>query len=67
MEDKLKEIYYDPNVGLISANKLYHKLKDQGITLKQIQEFIKKQNTPQLYKPITKEKSYFPITSFKPY
>ena len=67
MEDKIKEAYYNPDIGLISANKLYHKLKDQGITLKQIQEFIKKQNTTQLYKPIIKEKSYFPITSFKPY
>ena len=34
MEDKIKEAYYNPDIGLISSNKLYHKLKDQGITLK---------------------------------
>ena len=66
MEAKIKEVYYNPTTGLISANKLYHKLKDQGITLKQVQDFLKKQETSQRYKPITKEKVYFPITSFKP-
>lgn len=67
MDDKIKEAYYDPTTGLISASKLYRKLKDQGISLKQIQDFLKKQEISQLYKPITKEKKYFPITSYKPY
>ena len=56
MEDKLKEIYYNPTTGLISAAKLYHKVKDQGITLKQVKDFIKSQEISQLYKPVTKEK-----------
>ena len=67
MEDKIKEAYYNPTTGLISANKLYQKLKEQGITLKQIKEFIRSQETGQLYKPITKESVYFPITSYRPY
>ena len=66
MEDKLKEIYYNPNVGLISANKLYQKVKDQGISLKQVQDFIQKQETAQLFKPVIKQKIYFPITSYEP-
>ena len=66
MEDKLKEIYYNPNVGLISANKLYQKVKDKGITLKQTVSFIKKQETAQLLKPVIKQKNYFPICSFEP-
>ena len=67
MEDKLKEIYYNPTTGLISAAKLYHKVKNQGITLKQVKDFIKSQEIGQLYKPVTKEKVYFPISSHKPY
>ena len=67
MEEKIKSAYYDPNIGLVSATKLYQKLKDQGISMKQIQDVLKKQEMSQLYKPITKERVYFPITSFKPY
>ena len=65
--DKIKEAYYNPSTGLISANKLYHKLKDEGITLKQVQDFLKNQEATQLYKPITKQKAFFPITSYDPY
>ena len=62
----IQETYYNPLTGLISANKLYQKLKDQGITLKQIQEFLKKQETSQLYKPVTKKKIFFPIVAYEP-
>ena len=67
MDKKLSEVFYNPETGLISANKRYQKVNKNGFTLKQVQEFIKNQETTQLYKPITKEKSYFPITSYEPY
>ena len=67
MEEKLKEIYYNPQTGLISANKLYQKVKQDGVTLKQVKDYINKQETAQLLKPVVKPKMYFPITSFGPY
>ena len=36
MEDLIKRAYYDTKTGFISSNKLYQKLKLQGVTLKQI-------------------------------
>ena len=62
----LQQAYYDPSTGLISAQKLYQKLKVQGVTLKQVQDFLKKQEVVQLLKPAVKPKVYFPITSFEP-
>ena len=67
MEEKLKEIYYNPQTGLISANNLFQKVKQDGITLKQVLTFIRKQETAQLLKPVVKPKIYFPISSFEPY
>ena len=51
---------------MISAQKLYQKLKDKKITLKQIKEFISKQATTQLHAPVSKNKVYFPITAYEP-
>ena len=66
MEDILRKYYYDPELGLISANKLYQKVKEHGITLKQVKVFISKQETAQLYKPMKIQKTYFPTTSYGP-
>ena len=65
-EKLLHETYYNPTTGLISANKLYQKLKDQGITLKQIKDFLEKQETSQLFKPVVKNKVFFPIVAYEP-
>lgn len=67
MEELIKSTYYDPTTGLISANKIYQKLKDKGVSLKQIKEFLEKQETSQLYKPVTKQKVFFPIVSYAPF
>ena len=48
MNDKLiKSSYYDPEYGLFSATKLYQKLKDKGVTLNEVKDFIKKQEVGQ--------------------
>ena len=66
MEDKLKEIFYNPETGLISANKLFQKVKKDGYTRKQVDDFVKKQTTAQMHKPVVKEQVFFPITSYEP-
>ena len=63
----LQQAYYDPSTGLMGAQKLYQKLKVQGVTLKQVQDFLKKQEVVQLLKPAVKSKVYFTITSFEPH
>ena len=59
--DKLRETYYDPEEGLMGARKLYEKLKTQGVTYKEIKDFLDKQEVAQRHKPIQKPKAYFPI------
>ena len=55
--EQLKELYYNPKTGLISANKLYFKL-NKKVPLAKIKEFISNQEIHQLLKSITKEKAF---------
>ena len=59
----LSDVYYDPVQGFMSAAKIYEKVKDQGYTMKQVREFIKKQETDQVNKHINKPKYYNTIVS----
>ena len=45
----LQKVYYDPKIGLVSADRLYKKLKSQGITRKQVSEFLRKQQVQQTH------------------
>ena len=45
----LQKVYYDPKIGLVSEDRLYKKLKSQGITRKQVSEFLRKQQVQQLH------------------
>lgn len=59
--DKLAEIYNNPRFGLLGPDKLYEKVKQYGITQKQIKEFLTNRAENQIYKPPTKPNEYFPI------
>ncbi len=64
--DLLKQLYYDPNTGLQSKDKLYRKAKavDKTITLRLVKEFLDKQPTAQITKQhIIKQTDYDTITS----
>ena len=65
-EEKIRELYLNPEFGLSSANKLYQKLKNIGIIRKQIKEFLSKQESAQISKRVTKPKHYLPIMSYGP-
>jgi hypothetical protein len=45
IENKLKEIYYNPTTGLSSAQQLYINANKDGkiVTLKQVKEWLSKQ------------------------
>ena len=57
----IKEAYYSPILGFQSAQKLYRKLKGEypTITLKKIQDFIKKQSVAQVHKETGIDKSQY--------
>ena len=64
--DLLKQLYYDPETGLQSKDKLYRKAKalDKTVTLKIVKEFLDKQPTAQITKQHSvKAKDYDTITS----
>jgi transposase InsO family protein len=55
--NQLKELYYNPKTGLISANKIYHKL-NKSIPLSTIKDFIEKQEIAQLAKVNKRKMNY---------
>jgi transposase InsO family protein len=69
MSDQLlKENYYNPNIGLISAKKLYKKLKPEypELKLKHLTKLLKNQETYQVFQPIPKLK-YYPVIAHLPF
>jgi hypothetical protein len=76
-EEQLKKIYYSPEEGFLTTQKLYKRLKDdykqnpieanewkKKITLKQIQSFISKQKVGQTFQqPSLRKLGFF---QFKP-
>ena len=50
MNTIIKDTYYDPSTGLQSAKKLFEKLKNKGVKMHEIKDFISKQETHQLNK-----------------
>lgn len=58
VQQQIKDAFYDPKTGLWSANKIYKKLKAQGVKvkLKDVKAVLEKQLVTQVYKPIDKPK-----------
>lgn len=62
----LQELYYNPEIGLISAKRFHSKIKHYGYKLKDVNEFMKKQKTYQLNRKDTQQKlKYIPIKGVK--
>jgi pyrroloquinoline quinone (PQQ) biosynthesis protein C len=63
--EELSKLYYDPKVGLISAEKLYQKVKHYGFSLKDVKEFLKKQELAQIHHRRVKDvKKNIPIIDY---
>ena len=41
MQKLISDTFYDPKYGMQSATKLYNKLRDKGITLKQVKDLLR--------------------------
>ena len=59
---RIRQAYYDPKVGLVSGDRLYRKLRSQGITRKDITNFLEKQQVNQMHHQ-SKKPDYYPIYS----
>ena len=59
----LFNLYYSPNTQFTSIRSLYDAVKNQGITQKEVKDFIQRQDTTQLFKAQKKPKHYFPIVA----
>eukprot|EP01050_Picozoa_sp_SAG11_P018383 SAG11_NODE_2767_length_2997_cov_133.602830_3_plen_112_part_01 len=60
MEKELKKIYYDPDVNTSSAKRLYQAAKERGVKvkIKEVDEFIKKQEAFQQTKTFKAPKEF---------
>lgn len=47
-DEYLKSVYYDPAQGLQSATKIYERVKRKGYSLKDVKDFIRKQELAQV-------------------
>ncbi len=63
--EQLKELYYDPAQGFSGADKLYKKAKalKLNLSLKDIKDFLSRQNVAQQHKQVKPEKYYLPFKS----
>ena len=59
-EQELRDIYYDPSEGYQSAERLYQKAKEKGLSVsrKMVREWLKIQDTYTRYKPIIRKHKY---------
>ena len=59
-EEKLKAIYYNAKTGFLSFNKLWKRVKEEGIPLSQndVRIFLEQQKPYELHKQIQKPKEF---------
>ncbi len=60
IEQKLRDIYYDPSAGFQSAERLYQKAKDDGLSVSRriVKEWLKTQDTYTRHKPIVRKHKF---------
>ncbi len=60
IEQKLRDLYYDPGTGFQSAEQLYQKAKDDGldVSCRIVKEWLKTQHTYTRHKPIVRKHKF---------
>ena len=59
-EQEVRNIYYDPSVGYQSAERLYRKAKEKGLSVsrRMVREWLKTQDTYTRYEPIVRKHKF---------
>ena len=55
MRSILRRVYYDPKKGYGGVQALYRQVRKHGITLAQVRDWVKEQDTYTLHKPIRRK------------
>ena len=60
IEQELRDLYYNPETGFQSAERLYQKAKEEGLKIsrKNVREWLKTQNTFSMFKPAIKRHKF---------
>ena len=60
IEQRLRDIYYNPGTGFQSMERLYQKAKDDGLNIscRVVKEWLKTQDTYTRYKPIVRKHKF---------
>jgi Integrase core domain len=58
----LKDLFYDPKVGLSSALAFMKRARQAGYSSKEITDFIKRQKVAQIHKEVHRPTEFFPLT-----
>ena len=60
IEQKLRDIYYDPGAGFQSAERLYQKARNDGLDVSRgiVKEWLKTQDTYTRHKPIVRKHKF---------
>ena len=60
IEQKLHDIYYDPGAGFQSVERLYQRVKDDGLDVSRriVKEWLKTQDTYTRHKPIVRKHKF---------
>ena len=58
MDNLLRSKYYDPKTGFVSAQKLWEKVRDKGVTLKQVQQWLNNQESVQVSKEVRRKEGF---------
>lgn len=68
MDEALKQLYYDPATGLGGAKSLYERARQKGlkVSLKEVKEWVAKQEVSQVFKK-QKARASYPLTTLAPY
>ena len=60
VEQRLKELYYNPKTGFLSLSKLFARLKEEGIpaSYNDVKKFLEQQKPYELHKRVVKPKEF---------
>ena len=61
-EKLLRDIYFNPSTCLLSSNKIYKNVKDEGLAMREV-KYFHKQQLQQVFRQVKPTKIFFPITT----
>lgn len=64
--NKLKDLFYDPSVGLVGFDKFYEKVRNLGYSEDEVRDFLRKQEISQVHRAANVKQRFIPIRAKYP-